>query len=86
MKTFNTNLIDGFLQNGVNLTVIPKRVVEENQSEDAAFMHKLSVLESFSKINIPEKDILFVSCPLRCSLDPRKTTHCLLCLNGYIYR
>ena len=69
MKSFNTDLIDGFLQNGVKLTVIPERAAEEDQSENTAFMHKLSVLESFSEIKVSGKDILFVSCPLRCSLD-----------------
>lgn len=69
MKTFNDNFIDGFLQNGVKLTVIPKREAEEDQGENTAFMHKLSVLESFSRINVSGKDVLFVSCPLRCSLD-----------------
>jgi glycosyltransferase involved in cell wall biosynthesis len=69
MKTFNTDMIRGFEQNGVNVRVIPERGSVEGQQESDIFAHRLRLLENFSQMTISDKDILFVSCPLRCSLD-----------------
>lgn len=69
MKTFNTDMISGFAQNGVNVRVIPERKGSEGYDEKGVFTHKLRVLESFSQTDISNEDTLFVSCPLRCSLD-----------------
>lgn len=69
MKTFNTDMISGFEQNGVGVRVVPERGIIQGHQENDVFAHKLRVLESFSQLAISDKDILFVSCPLRCSLD-----------------
>ncbi|MCX6794270.1 MAG: glycosyltransferase [Candidatus Gottesmanbacteria bacterium] len=69
MRTFNTDMIHGFEQNGVNVRVIPERGRVEGQQESDIFAHRLRLLENFSQMTISDKDILFVSCPLRCSLD-----------------
>lgn len=69
MKTFNTDMISGFEQNGVKVRVIPERGSIQGYQENDVFTHRLRVLESFSQIAVADEDILFVSCPLRCSLD-----------------
>lgn len=69
MKTFNTDMIGGFAQNGVNVRVVPEREGSEGYKPKDVFDHKLCVLESFSQTDISDEDTLFVSCPLRCSLD-----------------
>ncbi len=69
MRTFNTDMIEGFAQNGVSVRVIPDRKGPEGYKPKDVFDHKMRVLESFSQIDISDEDVLFVSCPLRCSLD-----------------
>lgn len=69
MRTFNTDMINGFAQNGVEVRVVPERGTTQDNNERDIFMHRLRVLESFSQISIQDRDVLFVSCPLRCSLD-----------------
>lgn len=69
MKTFNTDMIGGFTQNGLTVRVIPERKGSEGYQPKDVFDHKLRVLESFTQTDISNEDTLFVSCPLRCSLD-----------------
>ncbi|MBU0999991.1 glycosyltransferase [Patescibacteria group bacterium] len=69
MGTFNTDMIGGFMQNGISVRVIPERKGPEGYRPKDVFDHKLRVLESFSQMDISDEDTLFVSCPLRCALD-----------------
>lgn len=69
MKRFNTDIINGLTQQGISVVVIPDRKGDENPSELGVFTHKLRILESFSRMNISNGEVVLIGCPLRCAMD-----------------
>ncbi len=69
MARFNRDIIAGLDSHNIAVTVIPSRNEEEGTDGLDKFLHRLHVLEDFSRLDISDGDVILVSCPLRCSLD-----------------